>query len=320
MRTKFICSIDNEAVLKALFKVKDNELTFAKAIEIAIETEDAAKVANETLHGLKHQELINKIQSNKIGKSASANQQSSTSECIRCGRMGHSSKNCRFQGAKCHYCGKIGHLQSVCMRKKNDNKDKKMSKIFIVTPPTSINMIKVPELQLPIKLEGKTIVNFEVDTGAADNFLGKTAWSELGEPKESTQQFKSASQHKLPILGTVNLQAETNCMSGSSQEILGFNVTEVSSLNLLGRNAVKQLWMSVDTLMKESYKNANCHTVIQESKPNRKLQEDCKKLCNEFPELFKPELGKLKNCELEVKFKHDAKPVFSRPRAVPFAV
>ena len=62
MRTKFICSVNNEAILKALFKVKDNELTFAKAIEIAIETEDAAKLAKETLHGAKHQELIKKIQ------------------------------------------------------------------------------------------------------------------------------------------------------------------------------------------------------------------------------------------------------------------
>ena len=51
LRTRFICSLNNEAVLKALFKVKDDELTFARAIEIAIETEDAAKVAKETVHG-----------------------------------------------------------------------------------------------------------------------------------------------------------------------------------------------------------------------------------------------------------------------------
>ena len=43
LRTRFICSITNEAVLKALFKVKDNELTFSRAVEIAVETEDAPK-------------------------------------------------------------------------------------------------------------------------------------------------------------------------------------------------------------------------------------------------------------------------------------
>ena len=45
MRTRFICSVDNEAVLKALFKIKDNELTFAKAIAVAVKTEEAAKFA-----------------------------------------------------------------------------------------------------------------------------------------------------------------------------------------------------------------------------------------------------------------------------------
>ena len=50
-----LCSVRNEAVLKALFniKIKDGDLTFAKAIAVAMETEEAVKVAKETLHGLK---------------------------------------------------------------------------------------------------------------------------------------------------------------------------------------------------------------------------------------------------------------------------
>ena len=53
LRQRFICSVNNEAVLKALFKMKDEELTFAKAVQTAVETEDAAKVARETAHGNK---------------------------------------------------------------------------------------------------------------------------------------------------------------------------------------------------------------------------------------------------------------------------
>ena len=51
LRQRFICSVNNEAVLKALFRVKADELSFSKAINIAIETEDAAKVAKETVYG-----------------------------------------------------------------------------------------------------------------------------------------------------------------------------------------------------------------------------------------------------------------------------
>ena len=49
LRTKFICSVDNEAVLKTLFKLKDDELKFSNAIRVAQEVEEAAKVAKETV-------------------------------------------------------------------------------------------------------------------------------------------------------------------------------------------------------------------------------------------------------------------------------
>ena len=58
LRTHFLCSINNEAVLKALFKVKDNELTFSRAIEITVKTEDAAKVAEETVFSSKLQPVL----------------------------------------------------------------------------------------------------------------------------------------------------------------------------------------------------------------------------------------------------------------------
>ena len=53
MCTRFICSVNNEAVLKAVFKEQGQDLTFAKAIQIAIQTEDAAKVAKETAYNAK---------------------------------------------------------------------------------------------------------------------------------------------------------------------------------------------------------------------------------------------------------------------------
>ena len=45
LRTRFICSLDNQAVFKALFKHRDDELTFTKAYQVAQEIEEAARVA-----------------------------------------------------------------------------------------------------------------------------------------------------------------------------------------------------------------------------------------------------------------------------------
>ena len=160
LRTRFICSLNNEAVLKALFKVKDDELTFARAIEIAIETEDAARVAKETVHGPHLNQDIHKIQPNRKGRSSPTEPQSCPATCIRCGKPGHSPKECRFKHTTCHYCSKMGHLEVVCLKKKRDSnilrgERRKTQKIFTISKPTATNKIQVPELHLPLKLEGQ---------------------------------------------------------------------------------------------------------------------------------------------------------------------
>ena len=50
------------------------------------------------------------------------------------------------------------------------------------------------------------------------------------------------------------------------------------------------------------------------------LQETCTKLCNDYGELFKAELGCFKNFEQEVQFNPEAKPTFCKLRLVPFAI
>ena len=42
-----MCTIDNESILKALLKVKSDDLTYASAIKVATEVEDATKVSKE---------------------------------------------------------------------------------------------------------------------------------------------------------------------------------------------------------------------------------------------------------------------------------
>ena len=50
LRTSFTFSVHNEAALKALFRIPENELTFAKAVEIADEIESIATVAKDTVY------------------------------------------------------------------------------------------------------------------------------------------------------------------------------------------------------------------------------------------------------------------------------
>ena len=80
----------------------------------------------------------------------------------------------------------MGHLKVACLKEKRDSnilrcERKKTQKIVTILKPTAINRIQVPELHLPLKLEGQHTVKFEVDTGGGDNFLGKKCLECTGE-------------------------------------------------------------------------------------------------------------------------------------------
>lgn len=118
MRTNFICSINNEAVLKALFKVDDDKLTFSKAVDIAIEVEEAAKCAKETIYGettpifqVKEKSIVPTYPS---AKNPSNKFEFLKNSCARCGSKQHKSNVCKFLQATCHYCQKErSHCYSV---------------------------------------------------------------------------------------------------------------------------------------------------------------------------------------------------------------
>ena len=112
LRTRFICSVGNEAVLKAVFKLKEEELTFTKAIEIAIQTEEAAKIAKETVYGTTNATPVQLVKK-KPAKEKIAQ------ACYRCGKENHQPTDCRYKESTCHYCKKEGHLEAVCRKKKS---------------------------------------------------------------------------------------------------------------------------------------------------------------------------------------------------------
>ena len=62
------------------------------------------------------------------------------------------------------------------------------------------------------------------------------------------------------------------------------------------------------------------NAVFDDLKPDTSLQEACEQLCQEFPDLFKQELGCLKDFELNVQFKDGVQPIYVKPRTVAYAV
>ena len=213
LRTKFICSVDNEAVLKTLFKLKDDELKFSNAIRVAQEVEEAAKVA----------------------KSKTSKTQEKKTACFRCGNSGHFSKACPHIKAICSFCKKTGHLQSVCMSRLRDNKLVKQQMKLVHKIQCSVSPI-----YQTIRLNDHRI-KFEIDSGASDTFCCEATWQTLGKPtlQPVTIGYQVAEGSPLPVVGQFQ---STASIDGKSPDVT-FPVifTKVPNLNLLGRLAMMKL-------------------------------------------------------------------------------
>ena len=338
LRQRFICSVNNEAVLKALFKVKNDELTFTKAIQIAIETEDAAKVAKETVYGTtpKPVHKLN-VQHKKTTVKPSGNSTKAEQKCFRCARGSHKASDCPFKEAVCRYCDIKGHIAAACRKKlkvqkydsvKKESSVKKISKAELVKAITGNTPMDTPRLDVPILIQDQRFT-VELDTATTGNFVTVPVWKQLGKPKLSDvcHRYESASKHDLPILGTFT--GQTQDPATGKECSIPYIVSKIPDLNLLGRNAIQALGISVDSAIhgvksvktqSKSVGPAVTHHPTASLDHYAALQKDCHSLCDQFPDLFKDELGCLKDFELDIKFKSDAKPVFHKARPVPFAL
>uniref|UniRef100_A0A0L8IHG9 Uncharacterized protein n=1 Tax=Octopus bimaculoides TaxID=37653 RepID=A0A0L8IHG9_OCTBM len=103
LRQRFICSVNNEAVLKALFKIKDTELDFVCAVQVAFETE-------KTVYDSKTR-TVNKVKQTQ-NKGQRINHQ--------CGKA-HKVTNCPYKEVNCNFWDKKGHLETVRSNDSNGN-------------------------------------------------------------------------------------------------------------------------------------------------------------------------------------------------------
>ena len=168
------------------------------------------------------------------------------------------------------------------------------------------------------------LVDFEIDSGANDTLCSEETWLKLGKPElqEVNALYKVADGNPLPVLGQFEAKV---CLDDSSRKTdLQMVVTQVPRLNLLGRSAMLKLGLTDLTKFFDPHRatlspSSIAHLSTLTSADNT-LQQACEQLCQEYPDLFRSELGCLKDCELDVKFKPNAKPVFCKPRPVPFSV
>ena len=234
MRTCFICAINNEAILKSVFREKEEKLTFAKAMEIATEVEEAAKTVKPQRNNQHHH------QKSPPSTKPSA---STTARCYRCGKNGHAMKDCRLSNAVCNFCGKKGHIEAACITKQRS------SKVNLITTSTINSLtdeVKEPSPSVAVTINNRKFP-FLVDTGASCNLLSSSTWKKIGTPtlqKDETRPLISASNDVIPTSGSVDLDVTVTTEDGdANSQILPFTVTD--QLDILGTNAINSLQLTI---------------------------------------------------------------------------
>ena len=176
MRTCFICAINNETVLKSVFREPEKKLTFSKAVDIATEVEKTAKTAKAQVHKIQTKEQYHHHQ-----KSSPSSKQPSNTQThgYCCRKKGHAMKDCRLSNLVCKFCGRKGHIEAACITKQ------KSSKVSLVTKPT-INKLDDTTADsspsVPVTINNRKFP-FLVDTGASCNLLSRSTWKKIGTPR-----------------------------------------------------------------------------------------------------------------------------------------
>ena len=108
--------------------------------------------------------------------------------------------------------------------------------------------------------------------------------------------------------------AKTEVPGSPEQYDICYTVADVPDLNLLGQTATKKMGISVYQILDSTQP---CNAVFSHLKADTKLCNQCQQICDEFPDLWKPELGCLRDYELEVEYKLQSNPIFANQSQYP---
>ncbi|KFD62340.1 LOW QUALITY PROTEIN: hypothetical protein M514_25463 [Trichuris suis] len=268
----------NELTMDDIAKFMENH----RAIQVALETEDAANVAKERVYGTKPKTVF-KVDEQRLAQATRTKRNEPSAgpkpvlnvKCWRCGNNKDRPAECRFKDAECSFCEHIGHIAITYFGEK-ESKGQRCAKSRKANP------------------ESPQVGRF------GPNHTTTSAKWQLGKPTlhEPHSRYLSATKGQPQILGTFNTKATILGHHHGDVE-LELNVASVPQLNVLSRKTIRDFDIDVRALLKGQPSNvANVYAIRPNSELDLALQEACKELCNNFPDLFKPELGCLRTLDL----------------------
>lgn len=312
LRDRLVCGLRSKQIQKRL--LAESELTWQSAQKIAIAMESADKQANKFRPGTTTpiSADVNALTSRSKENGNRKDQRS----CFRCGGS-HAPQQCRFKDVSCRFCKLKGHLERVCKKKANESaghthnqKPQKPKPLRYVEIEESeevrdeYSLFKIgqeapePSIIIPLKING-TEINLELDTGSSVSILSEQTWKSTfpGTPLHASNlKLKTYSGEQLKVVGqaTVEVQYEEQSFH------MPIQVVEGNGPSLFGRNWLKSIKLNWATI--------------------KKLSTNLDDILHKYSNVFKDELGTMKDVKAKLYVKEGSKPKFFKPRPVPHAL
>ena len=307
LRDRFVCGMRNRQIQKRL--LTETELTWKKALETAIAMESAEKQANH-FRPTAPPSNINVLPARTQNKQGRKPREQKS--CFRCGGN-HTPQTCRFKDQTCHFCQNKGHIQKVCRKKgaakqERENASKRSNPVHYLEDEQGVagnfSIFKVedetaePAILIHITMNGSKIP-MELDTGATLSVMSEETWKETcptATLQQSSARLSTYSGEPLTVLG----KAMVNVEYEGQTENLPLQIIKGSGPSLFGRNWLSKIRLNWPTI--------------------KKISNELDRVLDKHPEVFKDELGTLKDVKAQLFVKPEAIPKFYKPRPVPHAI
>lgn len=323
LRDRLVCGVNDDKIQRRL--LSERELTYKKAVDVAIGMEQAAKGAAD-LQCSKGE--VNIVRSGP--QSSKSENRSVMKDCWRCGGNKHSPAECHFKDKDCFNCGIAGHTSRMCRKPKQQSNRKGLSankgdksapnkysqkQKYLEEDDNeqsdnndSMNeysfyrMGEQKEKPLLTTVELNNIqIPMEIDTGASKTVVSEVTMNKLNTKLKPTHvKLRTYTGEEIPIKGQCEVQVAGDDIQGPGK-ILPVIVVEGDGPNLIGRDWLSEIQLNWQNIffMRQKFSE----TVLEG-----------------FEEVFDGKLGTYKGDKAKIHVKENATPKYFKARSVPFAL
>ncbi|CAI6349493.1 unnamed protein product [Macrosiphum euphorbiae] len=227
--------------------------------------------------------------------------------CYCCGTKGHTKPFCKYKSYSCSNCSKLGHLKKVCkakVKKVNNleqcDVDLNLDNLFNLE---TVNVNYVQPYWVKLSVEDK-IVEFQIDTGSSMtvinvNDLKNYEIKYLNRVEQSNVRLKTYNNSVIVPLGVLKVRVQYKDVCKELEMV----VVKEGGPPILGREWLTKLSIPMFSGTYSLCKLISYQNVVQT-----------------FPSVFNDILGCYKHKMFDLILKKDFKPVFLKPRVLPFAL